>query len=113
MLFPDVRRPSREEFSRDDRTYVLDPVRFASEQLELASPDLMRSMLTAFINALLSAEADAVCAPNTVPVPRPAPTPGTGTGTRTGTLDVAIPNSGRGAISRTGYSSADAGPRPS
>jgi transposase-like protein len=39
----------------------IDPARFLHEQLESASPDLLRSMLTAFINALMSAEADAVC----------------------------------------------------
>ena len=39
--------------------HVIDPARFLSEQLEQASPDLMRSMLTTFINALMSAEADA------------------------------------------------------
>jgi hypothetical protein len=41
--------------------HVIDPARFLTEQLEQASPDLMRSMLTTFINALMSAEADAVC----------------------------------------------------
>jgi putative transposase len=41
--------------------HVIDPARFLSEQLAQASPDLMRSMLTTFINALMSAEADAVC----------------------------------------------------
>ena len=29
--------------------HVIDPARFLSEQLEQASPDLMRSMLTTFI----------------------------------------------------------------
>ncbi|MET4097719.1 transposase, partial [Arthrobacter sp. UYCu712] len=82
--------------------HVIDPARFLSEQLEQASPDLMRSMLTTFINALMSAEADAVC--------------GAGYGarseartnsrngyrhrdfdTRTGTLDVAIPKLRQGS----------------
>lgn len=39
----------------------IDPARFLHEQLESASPDLLRSMLATFINALMSAEADAVC----------------------------------------------------
>jgi putative transposase len=39
----------------------IDPVRFLHEALAQASPDLMRDMLTSFINALLSAQADAVC----------------------------------------------------
>jgi transposase-like protein len=74
----------------------IDPARFLHEHLASASPDLLRSMLTTFINTLMSAEADAVC--------------GAGYGetspertnvrngyrhrefdTRAGTLDVAIP----------------------
>ena len=38
----------------------IDPARFLHERLESASPDLLRSMLTAFINTLMSAEGDAV-----------------------------------------------------
>jgi hypothetical protein len=46
----------------------IDPARFLHDQLESASPDLLRSMLTTFINTLMSAEADAVCgAPYGVP----------------------------------------------
>jgi hypothetical protein len=39
----------------------IDPTRFLHEQLAQASPDLLRHMLTTFINTLMSAEADAVC----------------------------------------------------
>ncbi len=39
----------------------IDPARFLDEQLAQASPDLMRDLLTTFVNALLSAQADAVC----------------------------------------------------
>ena len=39
----------------------IDPARFLSEQLAQASPDLLRHMLTTFIDTLMSAEADAVC----------------------------------------------------
>jgi putative transposase len=39
----------------------IDPARFLHEQLAQASPDLMRDLLTTFVNALLSAQADAVC----------------------------------------------------
>ena len=39
----------------------IDPTRFLHEQLGSASPDLLRQMLTTFINMLMSAEADAVC----------------------------------------------------
>jgi putative transposase len=37
------------------------PARFLHDQLESASPDLLRQMLATFINALMSAEAGAVC----------------------------------------------------
>src|SRR3954468_9268097 len=39
----------------------IDPARFLHEQLAQASPDLLRQMLTTFINTLMSAEADVVC----------------------------------------------------
>jgi putative transposase len=39
----------------------IDPARFLSEQLASASPDLLRSILTTFINTLMSAEVDALC----------------------------------------------------
>ena len=39
----------------------IDPARFLREELGQASPDLMRGCSTTFVNALLSAQADAVC----------------------------------------------------
>ena len=74
----------------------IDPARFLHDQLATASPDLLRAMLTTFINTLMSAEADAVCgaaygepSPDRVNIRN---------GyrhrefdTRAGTLDVAIP----------------------
>ena len=39
----------------------IDPARFLEEHLVQASPDLLRDMLSTFINTLLSADADAVC----------------------------------------------------
>ena len=39
----------------------IDPARLLEEQLSQASPDLMRDLLATFVNALLSAQADAVC----------------------------------------------------
>ena len=39
----------------------IDPARFLHDELAQASPDLMRDLLTTFVNALLSAQADAVC----------------------------------------------------
>jgi transposase-like protein len=74
----------------------IDPVRFLHEQLTSASPDLLRGMLTTFIDALMGAEADAVCgAPYGVPSPdRTNSRNGyrhRDFDTRAGTLDVAIP----------------------
>jgi putative transposase len=74
----------------------IDPARFLHDHLNAASPDLLRSLLTAFVDALMSAEADALCgaeygtsSPERV---------NTRNGyrhrdfdTRAGTLDVAIP----------------------
>ena len=74
----------------------IDPARFLHDQLASASPDLLRSMLATFINALMSAEVDAVCG-------APYGTPSLDRvnvrngyrhrdfDTRAGTLDVAIP----------------------
>ena len=74
----------------------IDPARFLHEQLSQASPDLLRQMLTTFINTLMSAEADAVCG---APFGQSSPDrTNVRNGyrhrefdTRAGTLDVAIP----------------------
>ncbi len=42
-------------------TGSIDPARLLEEQLAQASPDLLRELLQAFVNTLMSAEADAVC----------------------------------------------------
>jgi putative transposase len=74
----------------------IDPARFGHDQLASASPDLLRGMLTTFIDALMGAEADAICG---APYGQPS---GDRTNsrngyrhrdfdTRAGTLDVAIP----------------------
>ncbi len=39
----------------------IDPARFLHEHLQSASPDLLRNLLTTFINTLMSAETDALC----------------------------------------------------
>jgi putative transposase len=74
----------------------IDPAHFLHEQLAQASPDLLRQMLTTFIDALMSAEADAVCGAEYGA--RSAERVNTRNGyrsrefdTRAGTLDVAIP----------------------
>jgi putative transposase len=74
----------------------IDPARFLHDQLESASPDLLRSMLATFINALMSAEADAICgAPYGMPGPDRVNVRNgyrhRDFDTRAGTLDVAIP----------------------
>src|SRR6266576_5021189 len=74
----------------------VDPARFLHDQLASASPDLLRSMLTTFVNTLMSAEADAVCgAPYGMPGPDRVNVRNgyrhRDSGTRAGTLDVAIP----------------------
>ena len=74
----------------------IDPAHFLHEQLAQASPDLLRQMLTTFINTLMSAEADAVCGAEYGA--RSAERTNIRNGyrhrdfdTRSGTLDVAIP----------------------
>jgi putative transposase len=74
----------------------IDPVHFLHEQLASASPDLLRSMLTTFVNALMPAEADAICcAPYGMPSPDRVNVRNgyrhRDFDTRAGTLDVAIP----------------------
>jgi transposase-like protein len=74
----------------------IDPVHFVHEHLASASPDLLRSMLTTFINALMSAEADAVCGAGYGEISPQRVNVRNGYrhrdfDTRAGTLDVAIP----------------------
>ena len=47
--------------NHDDRSSILNPAHVLDNALSDASPDLMRSLLQTMINALLSAEAAAVC----------------------------------------------------
>jgi len=77
-------------------TPSIDPAEFLHDQLASASPDLLRGMLTAFIDALMGAEADAICG---APYGQPSPERVNSRNgyrhrdfdTRAGTLDVAIP----------------------
>ena len=81
--------------------HIVDPARLLGEALAEASPDLMRSLLQTMINALLSADADAV-----VGAEYGRPTPGRTSqrngyrhrpmDTRVGTIDVAIPKLRKG-----------------
>jgi putative transposase len=75
---------------------IIDPARFLEEHLAQASPDLLRDMLSSFIHALMSADADAVCgaAYGTVSAQRVNSRNGyrhRDFDTRAGTIDVAIP----------------------
>src|ERR671911_1580715 len=77
-------------------TPSIDPARLLEEQLAQASPDLLRELLTTFVNTLMSAEADAVCgaAYGTASPERVNRRNGYRPrefDTRTGTLDLAVP----------------------
>jgi len=82
--------------------HIVDPAGLLGEALAEASPDLMRSLLQGIINALLSADADAV-----VGAEYGRPTPGRASqrngyrhrdlDTRVGTIDVAIPKLRKGS----------------
>ena len=74
----------------------IDPARMLHDQLESASPDLLRSLLMTFVDTLMSAEADAICgAPYGTPSPDRVNVRNgyrhRDFDTRVGTMDVAIP----------------------
>ncbi|WP_040155334.1 IS256 family transposase [Mobilicoccus massiliensis] len=81
--------------------HIVDPARLLGEALAEASPDLMRSLLQTMINALLSADADAV-----VGAEYGRPSPGRTAqrngyrhrplDTRVGTIDIAVPKLRKG-----------------
>jgi transposase-like protein len=80
----------------------IDPARFLEDHLAQASPDLLREMLGAFINQLLSADADQVCgaAYGTISEDRTNRRNGyrtRGFDTRAGTIDVKIPKLRQGS----------------
>jgi putative transposase len=59
-----LRKTSHSAFQGDrrgDRPEQYRPSRFLHEHLAAASPDLLREMFTTFLNALMSAEVDAIC----------------------------------------------------
>jgi len=82
--------------------HIIDPARLLDQALSDASPDLMRHLLGTVINALLSADADAVCGAEygTVWPDRVNSRNGyrrRGLDTRVGTIDVAIPKLRQGS----------------
>ncbi|KAF0833969.1 IS256 family transposase [Ornithinibacter aureus] len=81
----------------------IDPARFLQDELAQASPDLMRDMLTTFINALLSAQADSVCGAEYGTRSQDRTNSRNGyrhrdLDTRAGTIDVAIPKLREGSF---------------
>ncbi|HEY9266769.1 MAG TPA: IS256 family transposase [Mycobacterium sp.] len=81
----------------------IDPALFLHEQLAQASPDLMRELLSTFINALLSAQADSVCGAEYGTRSPDRVTSRNGyrhrdLDTRAGTLDVAVPKLREGSF---------------
>lgn len=91
----------------------------AEDNLAAASPDLLRAMIKTFADALMSAEADALCNAEFGQVSDERVSHCNGYrlrewDTRAGTVELAIPSSGRVVTSRTGSSNVDGGPsRPS
>src|SRR4051794_9495490 len=76
--------------------HTIDPSRFLAEQLADPGSDLLRAMSTAFVNALMSVEADAVCGAEYGALSPDRTNSRNGyrrreLDTRTGTLEVAIP----------------------
>ena len=93
----------------------IDPARLIEEQLSQASPDLLRELLTMFINTLMSAEADAVCGAASARPARTGPTAGTATGPGSSTpapgrWTWSYPSCGPGPTSPNGCWSGASGP---
>ncbi|SPJ41444.1 Transposase, Mutator family [Corynebacterium diphtheriae subsp. lausannense] len=81
----------------------IDPTAYLEELLTQASPDLMRQMLTNFINQILSAQADTVCGTDYATVSAQRTNTRNGyrhhpLDTRVGSIDVAIPKLRHGAF---------------
>lgn len=81
----------------------IDPTAYIEELLTQASPDLMRQMLTDFINQILSARADSVCGAEYATVSPDRINKRNGyrhrqLDTRVGSIDVAVPKLRTGAF---------------
>jgi putative transposase len=96
ILNESLRKHSNEEINTMAATPSIDLSSWMSEHLEQASPDLLRAMLGSFVEALMGADAEAIC--NASYGARSDERTNTRNGyrhrdwdTRTGTIDVAIP----------------------
>lgn len=97
--------------------HIVDPSGLLGEALAEASPDLMRSLLQDVINALLSADADAVAGaeygrPSSDRVAQRNGYRHRDLDTRVGTIDVAVPKPAPAPTSPSGCSSAASAPNP-
>lgn len=82
--------------------HMIDPGRMWGQALQDASPDLMRHLISTMVNALLSAEADAVCGAEYGVASPDRVNSRNGyrhreLDTRTGTIDLAIPKLRQGS----------------
>jgi putative transposase len=96
ILNESLRKHSNEEINTMAAAPSIDLSSWMSEHLEQASPDLLRAMLGSFVEALMGADADAIC--NAPYGARSEERTNTRNGyrhrdwdTRAGTIDVAIP----------------------
>ena len=92
----------------------IDLSEFVSEHLQRPEPDLLRSLLKAFVEAVMGAEADAICGAPYGARSRKRVNSRNGYrprewDTRAGTIGVGIPKLREGRTSRTGCSSVAAG----
>ena len=61
MILQKTDKVNLKEINAMTANHSIDPALFLSERLEHAEPDLLRAMLKTFIDALMGAEADALC----------------------------------------------------
>ncbi|ANI91136.1 Transposase for insertion sequence element IS1081 [Dietzia timorensis] len=95
--------------------HIVDPAGLLGQALTEASPDLMRELQQTMINALLSADADAVCGAEWNARSEQRTNHRNGyrhrpLDTRVGTVDVAVPKLRLGSYFPSGCSSAASGP---
>ena len=102
MTLLETRQSHSKEVHAMTDAHFIDPQQFLSAQLAEASPDLLRSMLSTFIQALMGAEADTAC--NAEFGQRSPERVNSRNGyrhrdfdTRAGTIDVAVPKLRQGS----------------